>query len=59
MIKKELGVKKLSVLKRVLKWRQAKISNADNGKSSHMTSLPQHELSEGSENVNFFKNDKK
>lgn len=29
------------------------------GKSSHMTSLPQHELSEGFENVNFLKNDKK
>lgn len=38
---------------------QARSSNADNGKSSHMTSLPQHELSEGFENVNFLKNDKK
>lgn len=34
-------------------------SNADDGKSSHMTSLPQYELSEGFENVNFLKNDKK
>lgn len=36
---------------------QAHYSNADNGKSSHMTPLPQRELSEGFENVNFLKND--
>lgn len=34
-------------------------SNADNGKSSPLTSLPQRELSEGFENVNFLKNDKR
>lgn len=29
----------------------------DDGESSHMTSSPQRELSEGFENVNFLKND--
>lgn len=60
--KRNLGVKTLnhaernvSVLVRIDKMTQS--SNADNGKISHMTSLPQHELSEGFENVNFLKND--
>lgn len=66
MTKKELGVRNcnyaesnVSVLVKIDKMssiqRQAQSCNADNGKSSHMTSLPQHELSEGFENVNFLK----
>lgn len=36
-------------------FKQAHRSNSDNGKSSHIISLPQLKLSEGFENVYFFK----
>lgn len=56
--KKGIGVKKWNHAECFSQNREIKkshSSNADNGKSSHMTSLPQHELSEGFENVNFLK----
>lgn len=65
MTKKGIGVKKWNHAERdnwVFKSKQKKwvltmpCLLADRGKSSHMTSLPQHELSEGFENVNFLKN---
>lgn len=57
--KKGIGVEKKkhgTILgkKRVLNMSHS--SNADNGKSSHMNSLPPCELSESFENVNFLKN---
>lgn len=71
MTKKGMGVKEmelcwkkhLSALFKIEKnnlwtWHQTQSSNADHGNSSQMTSVPQHELSEGFENVNFKKRNK-
>lgn len=54
--KKGTGVKKWNHAERNMSVLVKKKEKKSFGLSSHMTSLPQRELSEGFENVNFLKN---